>query len=459
MSLILADISAKLIDFDGTISDPLATSIVGKEVKYLFGILNDSGTELDRQNLLNLFATNPSGGNPILRFKLGALPSEKINFNLSIVLQRSIYDNSHGTPDQTTNITIPLEITQKSDESGVWLITPAVQPTKSSVSARATLSPGYDGIKSWPFSFEDEFEFGRIYRTDSDAVAFDFYLLRLIEKNASIAELYELAKGIDRSNMLDVENYFIQFGFGNQVFTDSVGGSVNSFGIGFPIDDRLTANQAPQLQVILDQILHAGVPKHIALSAPDPDGGDTVAYSVIDDSSAGKIAVGFDGDTMRLTSATDYTASVPVRLTIKAVDDKGAFTTQTFSVTVEPPADLPATYWGATEKPLRAGVPAKSVTSADKAAISLVDGLTALKSLLGQSTLTGYAASAADFDSDGTFSLADVVGIVRTVLPPDVDVPPDDFPVWMFVPAQSNPVAYVGILKGDVDGSWFPAEG
>jgi hypothetical protein len=126
--------------------------------------------------------------------------------------------------------------------------------------------------------------------------------------------------------------------------------------------------------------------------------------------------------------------------------------------------------------------------------VELTDAISVLKLIVGLSVnpnnapVTAYQAVAADYDRDGTVGLSDAIGILRKIV--GLSAPQ---PAWIFMdPAKlpgslsaadlmtpgkwseaaratpvlngselylepgSNSVKMVGVLTGDVDGSWLP---
>jgi Ca2+-binding RTX toxin-like protein len=128
--------------------------------------------------------------------------------------------------------------------------------------------------------------------------------------------------------------------------------------------------------------------------------------------------------------------------------------------------------------------PVLGTTAADGAAVTLTDAVAILKMIAGApvnppgQALSPYQSIAADADGNGTVSLADALGVLRHA----VGLPAAATPKWVFVdegdlgmpacagtspgavaatvsaPAAAH-VGLVGILRGDVDGSWTPPLG
>jgi len=112
--------------------------------------------------------------------------------------------------------------------------------------------------------------------------------------------------------------------------------------------------------------------------------------------------------------------------------------------------------------------PALTADTAAKGAVDLLDAIAILKSIVGLTTLNGYQQVAADFDKANGVDLNDAIGILKHVV--GLTAPT---PEWAFVaktdlshdPAHAiavdviadTTVDLVGILRGDVDGSWSTA--
>jgi hypothetical protein len=103
-------------------------------------------------------------------------------------------------------------------------------------------------------------------------------------------------------------------------------------------------------------------------------------------------------------------------------------------------------------------------TVLDSSAVNLQDAILVLKQIVGLETLNSYQQIAADLDQSGSADLNDAIGILKHV----VGLPTTD-PEWLFMESSEPPVAnaavyitanqmeavdLVGVLRGDVDGSW-----
>lgn len=106
-----------------------------------------------------------------------------------------------------------------------------------------------------------------------------------------------------------------------------------------------------------------------------------------------------------------------------------------------------------------------SDTVADDA-VNLQDAIMVLKSIVGLESFDQYQDIAADFDGNGNAELNDAIGILQHVV--GLSSPE---PEWVIVEAGESPdpeavidlsagenVELVGILRGDVDGSWAGAQ-
>ncbi len=126
----------------------------------------------------------------------------------------------------------------------------------------------------------------------------------------------------------------------------------------------------------------------------------------------------------------------------------------------------------------------RSATVADQGSVTLADAVSILKMIAGMpvnppgQALSPYQAIAADVDASGSVTLADAIGVLRHA----VGLPAAATPKWVFVdeadlgmPARASTspgtvptvvstpaaehVGLVGILRGDVNGSWTPPVG
>ena len=108
---------------------------------------------------------------------------------------------------------------------------------------------------------------------------------------------------------------------------------------------------------------------------------------------------------------------------------------------------------------------AKASVGNDNGAVDLLDAIAILKSIVGLTILNDYQQIAADFDKVNGVDLNDAIGILKHV----VGLPAPN-PEWVLVQGDATPhladsitveipadtaVDLIGILRGDVDGSWM----
>jgi Ca2+-binding RTX toxin-like protein len=126
----------------------------------------------------------------------------------------------------------------------------------------------------------------------------------------------------------------------------------------------------------------------------------------------------------------------------------------------------------------RRDIPAAEVAATD-AAVNLQDAVAVLKLIAGQPVngagraLSPYQSHAADFDADGSVTLADALGVLRhaiglaaprpawaffdeanPVLPQTAPATPGAPPALQAALPSGQPLGLVGVLRGDVDSSW-----
>ena len=109
--------------------------------------------------------------------------------------------------------------------------------------------------------------------------------------------------------------------------------------------------------------------------------------------------------------------------------------------------------------------PALTADTTAKGSVDLLDAIAILKSIVGLTTLNGYQLVAADFDKANGVDLNDAIGILKHVVgltapTPEwafvakTDLPPDPAHAISVDVIADTTVDLVGILRGDVDGSW-----
>jgi hypothetical protein len=206
----------------------------------------------------------------------------------------------------------------------------------------------------------------------------------------------------------------------------------------------------------------------------------TAAGNTVASYAAGDPAVQIQGKTLTLNPATslNLSTSYTVSWTEGAVTDLAGNPLAAGSGYDFSTADSAARFW---KNPALA--PANSQT---RAAVDLQDAIAVLKMIVGLpinkdgSSASAAQAIAADFDQNRKVELSDAIGLLKLL----VDLPVSAQPSWKYYdasllptslsPAQSTAldgwlpaaaqaaqasatVAIVGVLTGDVDGSWQPA--
>lgn len=454
-NFVLADADAVLVDYFAGSETPYYAQVpISVSNNALTASLKTSGTALEQSNLVSTYDGDPltSGTLPILRLKLAGsdLPALSTGFTLTWALtagldgDRKSYVSSSDLGEKQVsfsglNILIDTQSGRISLHTGQQTIT--VSAYRSSSNAPITQN----------VSFTSNDKIGEIYIREGE-VFLDLSFMAVVSKLDSMASLYK-ALGYQPSDLLSVGDYHLALV--GLPFESTTGASLTSISMAVPIS--ASANQAPQIQAIADQSISASTT--LTLAATDPES-ESITYSVVSGGSAATVEANIQGNQLTLTPASGYTTTQPIAFTVKASDSLGAYTTQQFDVTVVDPASTPSTitahYWGNTTKPISAVTfsganPAKETLAADKVAITLSDVLTTLKYYLGKTALTGYAVQAADYNDDGKTTLSDVLAILKAYLGKS------NPPAWEFeAVADTNPVEYVGILKGDVNGSWLP---
>ncbi len=106
--------------------------------------------------------------------------------------------------------------------------------------------------------------------------------------------------------------------------------------------------------------------------------------------------------------------------------------------------------------------PKLAVDANARSKVDLNDAIQILKSIVGLTTFNPYQNIAADFNNSNSVDLSDAIGVLKHIV--GLSAPE---PAWVFVDSKSSApkvgealslgeadVQLVGILKGDVDGSW-----
>lgn len=444
-------------DVDAVLSDYLAGSatayLANVPISVSSGVLSASlltnGTALEQVNLVNTFDGKPetTGTLPKLRLALAGSTLPIItttDFTLDWILtagldgERKSYVSATDLGEKQVNLTgLSVHVASVSDK--LLLYANDGQNIQIKAYRSSSNTPITQGVN---FSSTDVI--GEI-RVENGQVFLDLNLMSVVEKLDSLASLFSLF-GYTPESLLSTGNYHLSM---TGLPLEDASGAISSLSVITPI--AAPANQAPQLQAIADQTLDA--PVAFSLSASDPEA-QAITYSLVSGGSVDTVQATISDNSLTLTPASGYTTTQPIEFIVKASDPNGAYTTQSVSVTVA--VTSTARYWGDLLKPISGvalsnGVPQKTTTAADKAAITLSDVLTTLKYYLGKTQLTGYAVQAADYNDDGVTTLSDVLATLKAYLGKSTP------PAWEFVPLpDASPVEYVGILKGDVNGSWTP---
>ena len=122
--------------------------------------------------------------------------------------------------------------------------------------------------------------------------------------------------------------------------------------------------------------------------------------------------------------------------------------------------------WGAIKLEANARLPATVPADAPaQSQVNLNDAILVLKSIVGLVELSPYQRLAANFDGQGDVNLGDAIGILKHVVGLNTAAP-----VWKLVrdpsdatdplqlaAGQDQDVQLIGVLTGDVDGSWTGA--
>jgi len=343
-TFVLSSDAVQLVDYVGSQSylAEADSTLNGGQMDATFGVWNQSGVELDRQNMLYLFvdADEATGSDPILRFLLSSVPELQPGestepFDLSYTLRRSAISREDGSSDRETSLTLSAKLVASGDGSEISLVSADEQKVS------ATLNPPYSGISSWNFDFSNGEVLGKSHTIDESGLVLDFYLLGFIEKNQSLADLYASFTGNDKSEMLDAEDYYIEID--GLPLTALSGEVIQSVGVTLPIDDD--ANQAPQWSgSVSDQTMDEEGTLTVDLStvtATDPEDG-AVTIAVAGGSSSTVEATLNEAKTqLQLTAASDYYTTTPLEIELKAADSLGGFSVKRFQITVNDVNDAP----------------------------------------------------------------------------------------------------------------------
>ena len=229
----------------------------------------------------------------------------------------------------------------------------------------------------------------------------------------------------------------------------------------FSIDVRLPistqSNQAPQIVKTPAPILLTDVESTLSLASLFSDASaDTVTYSIKSESNSGYERIGQAGAILdesfwfeRIEPDTQAT------FTLRASDQRNAAAEIDLQVTRAIQNESPVAYAFDSNLQIantwRYGAKYhRNATTEDSDALQLGDVISTLKFFLRLQTPDDVQQRAADYDDDGDIDLSDVIGALKGFLHL-----PGSTPTWEIFDADaSDGVALVGLLNGDIDGSW-----
>ena len=352
----LSSTAIQLVDYPASGGSYLAESestLSSGLLSMVFGVWNQSGVALDRQNLLNLYMDRDeeTGTDPALRFLIEAMPTDlaagesSASFDLNYTLMRSTTTGVAGTADRTTSMTLTVKWVASSDGSELSLVIDGTADNLSSGEVNsedggqkvtATLDPPYI-FSAYTFEFSDGELLGKVHTTSEGDLVLDYYLLQMIRKNEGLTADYELFTKQSASNMLDAEDYYIEIE--GLPLASTSGESIDKVGVTVPIDD--TPNHAPQWATISDQAMDEEAVLTLDLSSTDSDGGE-ITYSVEGGSASTVVAtVDNESDQLSLSAVTDYYTTSPIEIAVKATDSSGGASVERFLLSVSDLNDAP----------------------------------------------------------------------------------------------------------------------
>jgi len=229
--------------------------------------------------------------------------------------------------------------------------------------------------------------------------------------------------------------------------------SIFSVDVRLPIS--LQSNQAPQIVKTPAPILLTDGESTLSLASLFSDATtDTVTYSIKGESDSAFEVIGTSLD---LSFWTDDRISpgTQAKFTLRATDQSNAAAETDLQVIRATKNESPVAY--AFDSNLKVADTwrydaqyHRNTTTADADALQLGDVISALKFFLRLQTPTAIQQRAADYDDDGDIDLSDVIGALKGFLHL-----PGSTPTWeIFDVDASDGVELVGLLNGDVDGSW-----
>jgi hypothetical protein len=226
----------------------------------------------------------------------------------------------------------------------------------------------------------------------------------------------------------------------------------------FSIDVRLPistqSNQAPQIVKTPAPILLTDVESSLSLASLFSDASaDTVTYSIKSESESDYEPIAADLNESfwfeRVEPDTQAT------FTLRASDQRNAAAEIDLQVTRAIQNESPVAYAFDSNLQIantwRYGAKYhRNATTEDSDALQLGDVISTLKFFLRLQTPDDVQQRAADYDDDGDIDLSDVIGALKGFLHL-----PGSTPTWEIFDADaSDGVALVGLLNGDIDGSW-----
>jgi len=459
-NFMLANSRLQIVDYSGDVAYTTAFSSSYSEAdNRIYGILGMASTAiggaLDQANLHALVdapSINTTGKPPLLRLYLNNLPTLSTAINTTISL--GFFRGDDGVRDSGESgvdlYDLKVSITQSSD-GGINIAALDQSTTGNKVPANVHYSdPTKPDLKlSIPFYTTDRV--AEAYQQDGKYIL-DFYFFNFLAKLAGL--------GLEKKLVEGDYHFVIDLGDGFSLI-NLTGETIDKIVLSLPIDatptrptalDHDFTNARPTGEVTISGTASVGSTLQAGNTLVDPDGLGNIIYQWL---ANGEPIEGQTGETLLIA---ENMVGKNIGVLVTYVDLGG--TTESVPSTVMSVASISelaiAHYWGDPSKNISDvlmvnDLPSKESSVSDKSAITLSDVLTTLKYYLGKTQLTGYAAQAADYNDDGKTTLSDVLAILKAYLGKS------NPPVWEFAAvSDSSPVEYVGILKGDVNGSWMP---
>lgn len=229
----------------------------------------------------------------------------------------------------------------------------------------------------------------------------------------------------------------------------------------FSIDVRLPisshSNQAPQIIKTPSPILLTDVESTLSLASLFSDAlADTVTYSVKSESDSGYEPITQAEATLNKSFWFErIEPDTQATFTLRATDQSNAAAEIDLQVIRAIQNESPVAYAFDSNLQVantwRYGAQYyRNAITEDSDALQLGDVISTLKFFLKLQTPTAMQQRAADYDDDGDIDLSDVIGALKGFLNL-----PGSTPTWeVFDADASDGVELVGLLNGDIDGSW-----